>query len=203
MALLAIRKLGRMTAAPTEKVISAEDYQRLLDSKQAIVRIEEEARVLYEETREEARRTADAEAEKTAGERMLRTSHAVVDYLSRVENKLIAIVTESVKKIIGDVDGIEAASGLVRNALHAMRNESRVTLYVAPAQADGIGKRLDSIMADYPNIGYADLVADPAVASGACRVESQVGTVNLSIDQAVALLEHTLGSKFDTTADVD
>lgn len=193
---LAIKKLQEMVVSPVDKVIKAEDYQCIAESKRAIAEIGEQAQALHRQTREEAREAGEAEAQKMLAEQVMNSIATTVDYLSKVEGKMVSVTMEAVKKIIGSLDEDTAVCGLVRNALYKVRNESQVTLRVTPARAPEITRRIKELTADYPNIDFVDVVPDVEVGDGACRLETEAGSITTGIDVQIELLEKALVKMF-------
>ena len=195
----AIKKLEQMVISPVDKVVKAEDYQCIIESQQAITEIQEQAQRLYQQKKDEAYKAGESEAQKLISEQMLNSVAAAVEYLSEVEGKLVSLVIESVKKIIGNLHETDATVGLIKSALYRVRNESRVTLCVSSTQVQAVNRRIEEITADYPNIDFVDVVPDQALSSGACRVETELGSVDTSLDLQIDLLEKALSKNFNQT----
>ena len=193
---LAIKKLQEIVVSPVGKVIKAEDYQCIAEGKQAIAEINEQAQALYRQTREEAREAGELEAQKILDEQIMNSIVTTVEYLSRVEGKMVSVTMEAVKKIIGSLDEDTAVRGLVKKALYKVRNQGQVTLRVTPARAPEITRRIKEITADYPNIDFVDVVPDMAIGDGACRLETEAGSIDTSIDLQIELLEKALVKTF-------
>lgn len=192
MTRVAIRKLDQTPVSPVGKVIRSADYQLILECEEAITAVKQEAESLYQKTREEARRAGECQGREEAAEQLLKTTVEINEYLVGVEQKLAAIVVDAVKKIIGDCDTVEAVSGMVGRALYHVRNENRITLQVSPGQAEGVRERLGAVTTNYRNMGVVDVVAAPAMADGACRLETAAGTIDTSLERQIELLEKVL-----------
>lgn len=192
MTRIAIRKLDETSISPMDKVIRSANYQLILECEEAITAVKQEAESLYQKTREEARRVGECQGKEQAAEQLLKTTAGINEYLVGVEQKLVALVVDAVKKIIGDCDAVEAVSGMVGRALYHVRNENSITLQVSPSQAEGIRERLGSVTTNYRNMGVVDVVAAPVMADGTCRLETTAGTIDTSLDRQIELLEKAL-----------
>ena len=188
-----------MVISPVEKVVKAEDYQCIIESQQAITAIQEQAQRLYQQKKDEAYKAGEREAQKLVSEKMLNFVAATVAYLSEAEGKLVSLVIASVKKIIGNLGETEATVGLIKSALYRVRNESRVTLRVSSPQVQAVNLRVEEITADYPNIDFVEVVPDQALSGCACRVETELGSVETSLDVQIDLLEQALSKNFNKT----
>ncbi len=196
MARWAIRKLEQISISPLSKIIKAEDYQRMVEGKQMIAEIKQQAKALYRQEKDAAYRAAKAQARQLTGKQMLDMASASIEYLSQVEQRLTKIVVESVERIIGDWEETDAAVRMVKNALHQVRNESRVTLRVSPDQAPTMKRQIEAITAAYPNIEFVDVVADQAIDAGACRLETPLGSIDTSVNSQIETLKKALAENF-------
>ncbi|MDR2390606.1 MAG: HrpE/YscL family type III secretion apparatus protein [Planctomycetota bacterium] len=147
---------------------------------------------------------ADAEAERRRGyeagvaegkaevaERMFETMAASVEHLSGMESTLVDLVMRSLRTVLGTFDREELAVETVRHALRLVRDEKRVVLRVAAADADCVAKRLDEIVRRYPGMGRVDLVPDASLGSGGCVMETEIGVIDASLDRQLAMIENS------------
>ena len=196
MSRLVARKLEEMTVAPAGKVIKAEDYQFMAQGRQLLAEIKRRAEELYQREKKLAHQAAKERARQEVSRQMLDVASASIEYLTRVEKGLAGIVVESVEKIIGKLEDTEATAKMVKTALYRMRNENRVTLQVSVDEASAIKKRIKDITADYPNIDFVDVVADQAIAPGACRLTTALGSIDTGLEAQVKNLEQALLKNF-------
>ena len=202
MTRVAIRKLGEIPVSPIGKVIRSADYQLILECEESIAAVKQEAEILYQKTCTEARSVGESQGQEQAAEQLLKTTLGINEYLVAIEQKLATIIVDTVKKIIGDCDAIEAVSGMVGRALYHVRNENRITLQVSPGQSDGIRERLGAVTTNYRNMGVVDVVAAPVIADGACRLETAAGTIDTSLDRQIELLEKALWESLNRATEV-
>ncbi len=196
MANLVARKLEEMTVAPAGKVIKAEDYQFMVQGRQLLAEVKRRAEALYQREKEAAYRAAQERAQQSINRHMLNVTSASIEYLSQIEKRLTKIVIESVERIIGELEDTEATVKMIKTALYQMRNESRVTLQVSPDEAPTVKQRITDITAGYPRIDFVDVVADQAIAPGACRLTTPLGSVRTGLDVQIQALQQALLKSF-------
>ena len=196
MARLAIRKLEDCALTPLGNIVKAEDFQRIVAGQEMIAEIKRQAETLYKQKKSAAYKAAQSQVQASSGEQMLDVAAASIEYLSRFERRLTEIVIAAVTKIIGDWEPNDAAARMVKNALRQVRKESRVTLRMSPDQVPVVKQKIDEIVAAYPAIEFVDVVADPAIADGACRLETMMGVLDTSIDTQIKVLQKALAKNF-------
>jgi type III secretion protein L len=132
-------------------------------------------------------------------ERMIDAVGRTVDYLGSVETEMVELVLTAVRKIFSDFNDQERVLIVARGALAALRQQKQMTLRVEPGQCEPLKARMSELLADFPNVGFIEIVPDPRLQADACILESEIGSVEASIDgQIQALrksLERFLGSK--------
>lgn len=132
-------------------------------------------------------------------EKMIETVGRTVDYFAGVENEMIELVMQSVRKVVDSFDDREVVMIVVRNALAVVRNQKHMTLRLHPEEVEIVRARVNELLAAYPGVGYLDIMADPRLQRGACILESEIGMVEASLDGQIAALrkafQRTLGSR--------
>lgn len=151
---------------------------------------EEQKRAGYEEGLNKA-------LEESAG-RMLDTVEYTIDYLSYIEDKVVSIVLTALRKILGEFNDTERLVCIVRNALQVFCNQKHVIVRVSPHQIDEVKKRVNDILAAYSEIRYLEIVPDSRLTDSGCILETDIGSVNASLDMQIQILEKALTSRFRT-----
>ncbi|MGI9228490.1 MAG: type III secretion system stator protein SctL [Gammaproteobacteria bacterium] len=193
---LMIRKLEEIEIVPTDKVIRSADYQVTVETGKALDAIEEEAKRLYEQVREQAQAKGEEQAQQIQNKQLLDTTAGIIKHLETVEQKLVDVVTETVKKMVGDTENIQLVSGMIQKALQHVRNEEHITLRVSPDQVKEIQEQLKEITKNYTNIGQIEVVATPKLAAGTCRLETNVGTVETRLEGQIATVKKAFEEAF-------
>lgn len=190
--------------APDAKVIPAEAYAEHLELRAALEHAQRradqilaDAQQAYEDERRRGFEEGLEEGKLEAAERLMEAVARTVDYFGTIETRMVDLVLAATRKVLADFDARDLVVQVVKGALLAMRNQKQVTLRLPPQQIEGVRARLNEILAAYPAIGFIDLSPDPRLQAGGCILESEIGTVDASIEvQLEAIgraLKKTLG----------
>ena len=191
---------------PARKVVRALELRTLHDAQEAIAlanaqadQIREDARALYESERRRGYEEGREEARLEQAEQMIENVSRYVDFFGNVESRMVELVMQALQKIIEGYDDRERVLMTVRSVLSVVRNQKQMTLRVAPAQVDVVKASTNELLADYPGVGYVDIVADSRLQGDACILESEIGLVEASVQGQLAALrtafQKVLGSR--------
>lgn len=191
---------------PSARVLRAADYtalvqaQALLDEARAQAdAILAGAQEAFEAERRRGYEDGKQEALLDQAEKMIETVGRTVDYFAGVENEMVDLVMSAVRKVVDGFDDRDKVMIVVRNVLAVVRNQKHMTLRLNPDEVEVVRARINDILAEYPGIGYLDLMADARLAQGACILESEIGMVEASLEGQIAALQgafqRTLGSR--------
>jgi flagellar assembly protein FliH len=110
------------------------------------------------------------------------------DYYHSVEGHVVNLALAIARKILHREAQIDPLllSGAVRVALEKVSSATLVRLYVHPDQVQ-TWKEFLSRQSDIN--GKPEILGDPAVVEGQCRVESSVGTADLSLENQITEIE--------------
>jgi type III secretion protein L len=198
MALAALTAGSGFSPAPDARVVKAADYQLLVEAEDILAKARErgeaivrEAEEHAEELRAEARAEGLEEGKAEVAERLFEVVTASVEQLSSMENAIVDMVVKSVRTIIGEFDREELAVKAVGHALRLVRDEKRVVLRVAAADADMVNARLAEIVALYPGMGRVDVRADGGLSRGGCILETEAGVIDATLERQLGIIEDT------------
>jgi len=204
------RKLaGRID--PAAKVLRAADHAALVQA-QALLEgaraqadaIMAGAQAAFEAERQRGYAEGKEQALLDQAEKMIETVSRTVDYFAGVENEMVELVMQAVRKVVDGFDDREKVVVVVRNALAVVRNQKQMTLRLHPDEVEVVRERINDILAAYPGVGYLDLVADLRLSRGACILESEIGMVEASLqgqlDALRGAFQRTLGSRVGPAA---
>ena len=182
--------------APGSRVVRAADIAAWSEAEGLIAaaRVQADAIVAgaqaaFEEERQRGYADGMAEAQMEQAEKMIETVSRTVDYFSKVETDMVALVMSAVRKIIDGYDDADRVLIVVKNALSVVRNQKQMTLRLHPQQVDTVRARVNDLLAAYPGVGYLDIVPDGRLGKEACILESEIGLVEASIDGQIAALQ--------------
>ena len=176
------------------------DAQALLDHARAQAdAIVAGAQAAFEAERKRGYAEGREEALLDQAEKMIETVGRTVDYFARVENEMVELVMQAVRKVVDGFDSRETVMIVVRNALAVVRNQKHMTLRLHPEEVEIVRTRVNELLAAYPGVGYLDIIADARLLRGACILESEIGMVEASLDGQIEALrkafQRTLGSR--------
>jgi len=191
---------------PAAKVVRAADHaalvraQALLDDAHAQAdAIIAGAKAAFDAERQRGYADGKEQALLDQAEKMIETVSRTVDYFAGVENEMVDLVMQAVRKVVDGFDDREKVVVVVRNALAVVRNQKQMTLRLHPDEVEPVRERINEILAAYPGVGYLDLVPDLRLSRGACILESEIGMVEASLEgqlEAVrGAFQRTLGSR--------
>lgn len=188
------RQLAAGVDAAT-RVVRAADLRALYTAQETVAaanelaaQIEAEAREAYEAERQRGYLEGKEEARLEQAEQMIETISRNVDFFSKVETRMVDLVMQAVQKIVSDFDDRERVLLTVRNVLSVVRNQKQMTLRLNPQQVEVVKSRINELLAEYPGVGYLDIVADSRLQADACILESEVGLVEASLETQISAL---------------
>jgi flagellar biosynthesis/type III secretory pathway protein FliH len=115
----------------------------------------------------------------------------------RVRAQAATLALQVARKLIGQLADDERLLALADTAARDMLPGSTLTLVIHPAHADALRARL-SAMARHASEGGTlppafELRADPACALDSCRIETEFGSVDASLEAQLSRLAHAWG----------
>jgi type III secretion protein L len=142
---------------------------------------------------------AAAEAAAQAAAQQLEVVSRTVAWFGEVESRMVEVVAAAVRRIVGEIEEGELVCRIVHEAMRTMRNQRQVTVRVAPEAVDDVQRQLTGIMADYPGITFVEVTADSRLRRGGCILESELGTVDASVEVQLEALARALQRAFSHT----
>ncbi len=194
---------GSIRPAAGTKLLKAEEYGLLLEAnallsaarKQA-EEMEQKAREAYEQKREEGYRDGMEEGKLEHAEKMMETILSSVEFIEGIEDTLVSVVNQAIRKIIGDMDDKERIVRIVRTALNTVRGQQKVTVRVAPADEAAVSEALAAMTAGSSSgSAFLTIMADARLPRDSCILESELGVVDASLETQLKALENAFHSK--------
>lgn len=192
-------KEGTFDIDPSTKVVKAEDYSAYLKAQEIIdlanqkaAGIEEDARKAFEEEKKRGYEEGMEEGSQKMSELMIESIAKSVQNFEDFENDVIQVVDDAIRKILGELDDKELIGRIVRNALGMVRDQKRVTVIVNPSELDTVRPQLSDLLAQYPSINVIDITSDPRVKAGGCKLETEMGVVDASLDTQLDAIKKSL-----------
>jgi type III secretion protein L len=127
---------------------------------------------------------------------MMEITAKSVRKFSHFEEAILNIVMRSLRRVIGEIDDTELIRRIVTNALEVVRNQKRATLRVNPDQAPAVRKSVAEWTKKGSQIELMEVVADSRIGKEACLIETEIGTVDASLDVQLTAIRRVLSKAF-------
>jgi type III secretion protein L len=181
---------------PTQWVLSPEDVRLWQTAEQVL----QEARAHAERIRSEANEAFEAEKQRgyeegltmarmDEAERLIENATRTVDYFAGIEQKIVGLVMNAVRRIMADFDDTTRVLAVVQSGLSVMRNQKQLTLRLSPEHAETVRERAQQLLERFPGVGLMDIVADNRLKGDAAILESEMGVVEASVELQLKAIE--------------
>jgi type III secretion protein L len=152
-----------------------------------------------EEERKKGYEEGLAEGKKEMAARMADMAKKEIGNFLVFEDSLLNIVVRAMRRIVGELGDEERARRLVSGALSVVRNQRRVTVRVHPDDADAARLAVKDAAAaasagDFEQ--FVEVVADGRLDKNSCVMETELGTIDASLDTQLDAIRRLLGATF-------
>jgi type III secretion protein L len=200
-------KTDGIVIAPETRLLKAADYQAFVQTRDLLAEAKEQAaRHLAEAEQEYVRQQqlGYADGQRTAklemASQLIETAESTVDYLGKVEERIVTLVVSAVRRILDEFDDTELTLRVVRQALGVVRDQPRVTIHVALGQEAPVHARIKDLLAGFNALGVVEVVGDSRLGDGDSILETEIGVVDARLDLQLEALEKTLKARFERAA---
>ena len=191
---------------PADPVIPASHAAVWLDAVQLLADARTEAAQLLgsaqqqlEAERQRGYQQGLEEARLELTERMIETASRTVELFASIEQRMVSLVMDAVRRLMADFSDSERVMAVVRSALSVLRNQRQLTLRIAPEHVEHVRARAGELLEQFPGVGILDIVPDPRLKHDATILESEIGVVEASIESQLHAIEQgfhkVLGSR--------
>ena len=80
----------------------------------------------------------------------------------------------------------------MREALELAAGEDHLRLHLNPADHETLGPRVTLLIKELSGLATPEVVADPAITRGGCRVETRFGVIDQQFEAQLARIEEEL-----------
>ena len=101
-----------------------------------------------------------------------------------------AIASRLIRRELSQTPDIPLA--LIREALELAVGSAQLRVHVNPADHKVLAPQIEILMAELTPLGSAELVADPEIGHGGCRVETRFGVIDQQFETQLARIEEEL-----------
>jgi flagellar biosynthesis/type III secretory pathway protein FliH len=81
---------------------------------------------------------------------------------------------------------------LIREALELAAGGAELRLHLSPGDLAALKPQVEALLAEFSSLGTAELIADPQVTPGGCRVETRFGTIDQQFEAQLERIEEEL-----------
>lgn len=187
-----VTRLEQAGISPLGNLVKGGAHHVVAEADQLLAELREQGRRAYDAAVEQGRRDGEAEGRKRAAALMADTVAAAQGQLRASEKRLIAIVMEAVRRIIGEIDDTELTSMLVRKLVAEAETEGRIRLRVAPGRLTTVQDCVRRMPSRHGGMELVEVVSDPSMEDRACRMETELGFVETSVDAQLEVLQAAL-----------
>lgn len=186
------------TPAVGTKLIKAKDFEALGDATQIIKDAQEKAQAILQKAEEDYKARYEQgyidgqEAGKMEHtEKVMETVLASVEFIEKIESTVVNVVSQSIRKILGDMDADERIKHIVSAALNNVRGQQKVTVRVSPRDEPAVSSYLEAMTSG----SFLTVVADARLADDSCIIESELGVIDASLKTQLKAFENAFSSK--------
>jgi flagellar assembly protein FliH len=119
---------------------------------------------------------------------------AKTNWLSHWEKNVVHLAARIAARVVRKevVAEPEITLTLLREALELAVGGGSMTIRLNPADHAALGGQVANLASEFARLAAADLVADPQIAAGGCRIETQFGTIDQTCAAQLARIEEEL-----------
>ena len=170
-----------------------------------VAEAEKDAARIRKQAEAEGRRAGQAEVERVVRKQLAGqmatiqkvvhdVQHAKQAWLAHWEKTGVhvaaAIASRLIRRELSQTPDVPLA--LIREALELAVGSAQLRVHVNPADHKVLGPRIEILIAELAPLGSAELVADPEVGRGGCRVETRFGVIDQQFETQLARIEEEL-----------
>ena len=192
MTRLAVRRLDQTGVSAFGNVVKAEAYQVVAEADRLLIELRAHAERVCQAAEAAGREAGEAQGRETSARVVADTVAAAESYLHKSEKRLVGIVMGAVTRILGEFDDVELATRMVRQLVGEVEEEGGIRLRVSPAQTGAIAETARELEAAFTGVRAIEVIGDPEVADGACRMQTELGFVDTCIDAQLQALREAL-----------
>ena len=120
--------------------------------------------------------------------------HAKQSWLSQWEKSAVHVAAAIARRIIRRElsQTPEISLAIIRETLELAAGSSQLRIHLNPDDRQALGPGIESLVKELTKLGTTEILPDSGVASGGCRVETSVGTIDNQLEAQLARIEEEL-----------
>jgi len=192
-------KSDHLQLLPHQKIIRQQAYAELVQAESIVAqahaeanKIKQEAINVYEAEKKRGFQEGQTQAKLQMAEHMVDYVTKMVAHMHQFENRLVDMLIQALRQIIGEIDKRELILGVVAKALQVVRTQKRVMIRVAPSDLPFVEQQLNALLSQFPSMDVLDVMADNRLQPGDCMLETDVGIVDARLEQQLAIVQRSI-----------
>lgn len=183
---------------PKTRIIPKEDIQEILNGKQLLDKIKEDAKHFRQEVAEECEKLREKavldgyeEGFKSWLEHIARLEEEIIKVRKEFEKLLIPIALKAAKKIVGrEIELTEdVVVDIVSNALKPVATHKKIVVYVNKKDFQILDQNKPKLKSLFEALETFTLRVRDDLTQGSCVIETEVGIINAQIENQWRTLE--------------
>jgi type III secretion protein L len=198
---LSTEDLGRLDKS--KKIIKARDVWAFHDARKAVDdginrrnQILDAAMAAFEAEQLRGFQVGRENARLEQSSNMVSIISQTVDYFSKVEDQMVDLVLDAVRRIIDDYSDHEKIRMVVKSSLSLVRNRRQISIKIHPSNIDTIQLQVADLLEKYPGIERLEVITDIQLSKDGCVIESDIGQVEASMSGQIDALRESLSRVF-------
>jgi flagellar assembly protein FliH len=116
------------------------------------------------------------------------------EILNRWERTALSVITSIAERVIRRelARQPEIALDLIAESLRLAAGAADISLHVNPADYENMGPQIQQLSATLCRLAPSQVVADPAISAGGCRVDTRFGVIDQQIEVQLRRIEEEL-----------
>jgi type III secretion protein L len=199
MRLAAQLKDGGLRLLPERKVVKAAEVTAVREARALIddaaaeaERIRQAAKEAYEQEKRRGYQDGLAAGGDEVAKRLIELAAQGSELMNDFESRVPEIVISALRQILGTFDDTELAIRTANQALRMFHKQTELVVRVPPDRLEKVRARIDELRSNGSATPDIDVVADRDLTDGGCVIESELGSVDASIEAQLAVLEQAM-----------
>lgn len=191
-------KKGSIHIAPKTKFIPADEFSTLMDARQVLTAVHEDAETYRlgvadecEKLKEHAQQEGFAAGYAQWAEKLAELEAEIQKVRTDLEKMLVPVALKAAKKIVGrEIELSEdTIVDIVSNALKAVAQHKKVTIYVNKKDMAILDAHRSNIKQIFESLEALSIRERADISQGGCVIETEGGIINAQIENQWRVLE--------------
>lgn len=165
----------------------------LEENKKYLIKMADEAEKLYKSRYQEGYQDGREEGGFEHALKIFGTLFSSIKFVENIEKILLHVTMEAINKIIGEVTNTVSIESWIQKGLSELMVKYKIRLYVSTNDESLLLKFIDTLKVQKPDlIKFIQLITDENIKSGKCKLETELGFVEVNLKTLMKALEQSL-----------